>query len=175
MSTIVCTDPPWMYHGSQSKMGAAGNHYTCRDLEDIPSPMRFDPDIVYCWATCPRLDVAIEALRLWGLHYRGVAFVWVKTTKSGKVLSGIGVRPTHVKPTTEMVLVGSRQKTGRPVPLVKENIGQAVFAPRGVHSEKPQEVYNRIQELHGAGHTYIDMFARKPREGWIVWGDEIKT
>jgi N6-adenosine-specific RNA methylase IME4 len=173
MSTIVVTDPPWMYSGSQSKMGAAGNHYQCRDIADIPSPMQFDPDIVYCWATCPRLDIAIDALWLWGLHYRGVAFVWVKTRKDGTPLAGIGVRPTHVKPTTELVLVGSKKATGRPVPLMNENQAQVIMASRGRHSEKPQAVYDAIYRLHGAGHTYVDMFARKPRENWEVWGDEL--
>mgnify|MGYP003337491221 CR=1 FL=1 len=52
-------------------MGAAGNHYTCHGVADMPSPMQFDPDVVYCWATCPRLDVAVDALRYWGLTYRG--------------------------------------------------------------------------------------------------------
>lgn len=172
MGCVVVTDPPWLYHGSQTKMGAAGNHYTCSPVESIPSPMQFDPDIVYVWATCPRLDVAIDAIRHWGLHYRGAAFVWVKTRKDGAPLAGIGVRPTHVKPTTELVLVGAKKRTGRPLPLMNENQAQVIMSPRTGHSVKPQAVYDAIQALHGGTHRYVDMFARDPREGWEVWGDE---
>ncbi len=153
-------------------MGAAGNHYTCHGVADMPSPMQFDPDVVYCWATCPRLDVAVEALRYWGLTYRGVAFVWVKTRKDGVPLAGIGVRPTHVKPTTELVLVGSRKRTGRPLPLCNENQAQVILSPRGRHSEKPAAVYEAVSRLHGPEHRYVDMFARAERSGWEVWGDE---
>jgi N6-adenosine-specific RNA methylase IME4 len=47
-----------------------------------------------------------------------------------------------------------------------------VIAPVGEqHSEKPDEVYRRIERLYPG--PYLELFARKPRDGWTVWGNEI--
>ena len=48
---------------------------------------------------------------------------------------------------------------------------QVVIAPVTEHSEKPDEVYRRIERLYPAPR--LELFARKPREGWTVWGDEV--
>jgi N6-adenosine-specific RNA methylase IME4 len=45
------------------------------------------------------------------------------------------------------------------------------MAPVGAHSAKPDEAYSRMQRLYGG--PYLEMFARKPRDGWMAWGDEI--
>jgi hypothetical protein len=46
-----------------------------------------------------------------------------------------------------------------------------IMAPVGAHSEKPDEAYRRMQRLYGG--PYLELFARKKREGWTTWGDEI--
>ena len=40
------------------------------------------------------------------------------------------------------------------------------------HSEKPDEMYQLIERLSQG--PYIDLFARKERKGWDVWGNEIQ-
>lgn len=42
--------------------------------------------------------------------------------------------------------------------------------PRGRHSEKPDEFYDLVESLSPG--PYLEMYARKPREGWTVWGNE---
>jgi N6-adenosine-specific RNA methylase IME4 len=128
--------------------------------------------VLFLWAACPRLDAAIQCIERWGLHYRGVAFVWVKTRKDGGVIGAQGVRPSIVKPTTEMVLVASRVRTGRPMPLADESIAQVVLAPRREHSAKPDEVQSRIERMYPHARR-IELFARRLRQGWDAWGDEI--
>jgi N6-adenosine-specific RNA methylase IME4 len=45
------------------------------------------------------------------------------------------------------------------------------MAPRGRHSEKPEEVYNRIERL--VDGPYLELFARRERPGWTCLGHGI--
>lgn len=170
---VILVDPPWPYSGDPNKDQAAGKHYDLMTADQINSmPIRdimSKRSVVYMWATSPKLHLAMQAGAAWGLHYKGVAFVWVKTTKGGKIISGQGVRPTITKPTTEMVLAFSNVKNGRPLPILDESIGQVATAPRGAHSEKPGEFARRIEMLHG-NVSKLEMFARSERAGWDAWG-----
>jgi len=173
---LVYLDPPWAYWGSPDKDQAAGKHYNMMSYDELKAlPVRSliaDPGVVFMWATGPKLDEAVDLLRAWGFHYRGIAYVWVKTSNSGKVIEGQGVRPSFVKITTELVLIGSTEPRGRTLPILTESQGQVVFAPRGdEHSEKPEEVRYRIEELFGP-IPRIELFARRRYAGWDAWGLE---
>ena len=174
---VVLADPPWSYTGSQTKIGAAANHYptmTDSELErfslvtDVLAPR----GVLFMWATGPRLDFALHLIDVWGLTFRGVPFVWVKT-KNDRVtpIGAQGVRPSIVKPTTEFVLAASRVKTGRPMPLASESVRNVVMAPRQGHSRKPDEVQERIEVLYPEA-SKLEVFARRTRPGWDVWGNE---
>lgn len=173
---VILADPPWSHYGQQDKWGAAAKFY---DLMDDDAIMGLDvarlakrESVLFCWATCPRLDFAIDVVRSWGFHYRGVAFVWVKTRKDGVPIGARGVRPSIVKPTTEVVIAASMTKKGRPMPLASEKVAQVVLAPTGKHSQKPAGVHERIEELYPTAKR-IELFARERRNGWAVWGNEI--
>lgn len=175
---VVTADPPWMYYGSGTKDAAAAKHYQLMSddwLRDLPVKSRCKKNaICLVWATCPRLDAGVDLIRSWGFHFRGVAFVWVKTRQDGTIIHGQGVRPTVVKPTTEMVLVGSTSKTGRSVQILDEGMGQVVLAPRGEHSAKPPEVRARVERLFGPSVKRLELFARGPEvAGWDRFGNEI--
>lgn len=49
-----------------------------------------------------------------------------------------------------------------------------IEAPRGTHSEKPDEAYTALERLFGDVRR-IDLFARKQRPGWTAWGDEVNA
>lgn len=174
---IVYADPAWNYFGDPDKMAAAGKHYDLMSqadvcampIKDIMAPKA----ALFLWCTGPRMDLAFEALSSWGLHYRGVAFVWVKTRKDGKIIGAQGVAPTAVKPITEFVLIATTNKRGRPFPLLDFKVEQVVLAPRGRHSEKPAEVRSRIDRLYGADRKKIELFSRAPVDGWECSGYEI--
>jgi N6-adenosine-specific RNA methylase IME4 len=178
---IVLADPPWSYYGDPNKMAAAGKHYKLMSQEklfalDMKGLLR-DPKrgAFFIWATCPRLDFAIDAIRAWGLVYRGVAFNWVKTKKDGTPIGAQGVPPTSTKPTSELCLFATTQKRGRPFKLLSSKVKQTIFAPRTKkHSQKPPETRDRILELYG-DRPRIELFAREAPEGWAVWGDEAPT
>ena len=79
---IVLADPPWPHYGDPNKHAAAGKHYRLMSMEEIKAlPVRSlmaKKAALFLWATGPRLHYAIDAIRAWGLHYRGVVYIWVK-------------------------------------------------------------------------------------------------
>ena len=173
---VIYADPPWSYYGSGTKMGAAAKEYSLMsdqellDLDLVPRLLS-SRGVLFMWATSPRLDFAMKLIKHWGLTYRGIAFVWVKTRKDGTPIGAQGVRPSIVKPTTELVLAASRVKRGRPMPLASESVRQVILAPKRQHSRKPDEVAQRIEELYPNARR-LAMFAPTPRPGWGAWGNE---
>lgn len=172
---VVLLDPPWSYYGQQDKMGAAANHYpTMTDDELLAFPVKdllFKHSVVFMWVTAPRLDFAIDLLRAWGLSYRGVAFTWVKTRKDGTPIGAQGVRPSIVKPTAEFVLAASLTAKGRPMKLASESVRHVIMSPKSEHSRKPDDVHRAIEMLYPDA-SKIELFARRPMDGWAVWGNE---
>jgi N6-adenosine-specific RNA methylase IME4 len=67
----------------------------------------------------------------------------------------------------EAVLLATR---GAPLRLAGD-LHQVIIAPVGAHSEKPAETYRRIERLFPG--PYLELFGRKERENWMVWGNEI--
>jgi N6-adenosine-specific RNA methylase IME4 len=173
---VVLADPPWGYHGQQAKWGAAAKFYpTMTDEELLAFDMRgrfmSDRSILFMWATGPRLDFAIRCLDAWGLTYRGMAFVWVKTRGDGMPLGAQGVRPSIVKPTSELVLAASPVAKGRPLKLHDESIRQIIMAPRTEHSRKPDHGHEAFERMYPTA-SKIELFARRARPGWQVWGNQ---
>ena len=85
---VVLIDPPWSYTGSATKMGAAAKHYPLMSDQALldfrlPVDLLSPRGVMFMWATSPRLDFALRLIEGWGLTFRGVAFVWVKTKKDG--------------------------------------------------------------------------------------------
>jgi len=174
---VILADPPWSYYGDQAKWGAAAKFYRTmsdQDLLDFPlvSEALKPNGILFCWATSPRLDFALECIRNWGLVYRGIAFVWVKTKKDGTPIGAQGVRPSITKPLCEFVVAASRVAKGRPLPLRDEGVIQTVFAPKRQHSQKPDQVQDAIDRMYPEA-TKLELFARQRRPGWLSWGDEL--
>lgn len=192
---VIYADCPWSYYGSPNKMAAAGKHYsqmTDEALAKLPVLAKCRKRAVcFMWATSPRLDAAMALMNAWGFHFRGVAFVWVKTRQDGAIIGAQGVRPSIVKPTVELVLAGSEDagqedltefvlagstvRLGRPLPLLDEGVAQVVTAPRGRHSAKPEEVRTRIDRLYG-GLPKLELFARgAPVGDWDRFGNEMES
>jgi N6-adenosine-specific RNA methylase IME4 len=98
-------------------------------------------------------------LRQWGFEYRSCA-VWVKD----KIGMGYWFRQQH-----ELLLVGSRGDMPPPPPEMRAS--SVIQADRGEHSAKPEEVHALIERAYPT-LPKVEMFARKPRDGWHVWGNQ---
>ena len=177
MYDVIYADPPWNYPQQRpGGMNNAADHYDVMSLEDIAALPEWEllnkPGVVFMWTTSPLLEESMELGKMLGLHYRGIEFVWVKTKKDGSPMGAAGVRPSIVKPLTELVLGFSNKRTGRPLPLSSESVVQTVFAPKREHSRKPDEVAERIESLYPSA-SKLEMFARTTRPGWDVFGNEV--
>jgi N6-adenosine-specific RNA methylase IME4 len=172
---IVYADPPWFYYGSQIKDAAAAKHYPLMNQEELAGlrvrSIMNKRAALFMWCTGPRLNFALDLVESWGLHYRGIAYVWVKVNRRGEVIRGQGVPPTFTKPTTEFILAATTMPTGRPFPLLDLGQGQVVLEPRGEHSRKPVTFRRLIEQLCG-DRPRIELFARQSSPGWDVWGPE---
>jgi N6-adenosine-specific RNA methylase IME4 len=163
--------------GDPNKNAAAGKHYALMSESELRAlPIRdlfAGQGALFVWATCPRLDLAIRMIESWGLYYRGVAFVWVKVRQDGGLIHGQGIPPTATKPTSELCLLATTCKRGRPHPLLDAAVPQVVLSPRGAHSQKPTVIYELIDRLYGPHVTKLELFARQRRAGWLAWGDQL--
>lgn len=173
---VILADPPWLYSGSPSKWGAAGKEYAClsyNELRTLPLPSLLAvPSCLFMWTTSAKMEEALQLLRDWGLYYRGITFVWVKTKHDGTPIAAQGVRPSIVKPITEFVIAGSTAPSGRPLKLCDEGVVQTIFAPKQEHSRKPDDVHQRLDRMYPA-NSKIELFARRNYPGWDVWGLEV--
>jgi N6-adenosine-specific RNA methylase IME4 len=136
--------------------------YPTMSLEEIAAldvaSLAADDAHLYLWTTNCYLHDLEGRVRAWGFRY-STTLVWAKKPQ------GVGLGDTF-RLTTEFVLScrrGSLQS--------RCIVPQTCFHwPRGRHSAKPQEFYGLAESVTPG--PYLDLFARAPREGWTVWGDE---
>lgn len=166
---VIYADPAWQYNNTGLN-GAAEHHYGTMPVEDIYNLPRninlcvADDAVLFLWATNPLLLEALECVRRWGFAYK-TNLVWVKT-ELDKPGVGWYVRGRH-----ELLLIATR---GSFTPLdehLSPPIGSVLEAPIQEHSRKPDAVYAIIERLY-PGCNYVELFARRAREGWAAWGDE---
>ena len=170
--SILLVDPPFRYVKEKGR-GVAENHYrTTSDeyLASLPVGSLATRDaLLFVWCSGATLDHAIALCSAWGFAYKTVAFVWIKTNRSGAPQSiALG---SYTRPGSEFVLLATRGRGSR---FVSERVDQVFHARRLAHSAKPPRVAEAIDRLvRGGDVKKIELFARgKPRDGWSAWGDE---
>jgi N6-adenosine-specific RNA methylase IME4 len=93
----------------------------------------------------------------WGFKYKGL-FVWVKP--------GLGTG-SYWRWSTEFLLLGVRGSCA----FADKSLSSWGQFGRGKHSEKPQEIRSMIESASPGKR--LELFGRKPADGWLVWGNEI--
>ncbi len=167
--TIVA-DPPWDYTLSRKRhaghgtiWGLADDHYKTMDFERIKrlNVERYADNNahLYLWVTNAFMEEGLELVRKWGFIQKTI-LTWVKPQM------GMG---RYYRNNTEHVLFAVKGS----LPPLRHNALTSFVAKRGKHSEKPQEFYDIVESMSPG--PYLELFARKPREGWTVWGDEVKA
>ena len=154
----IVIDPPWKLEGEYDPdyyRGAPG--YAQMSLEDI-SAMKIPADdncVLWLWTTNAYLRDSFDLLEGWGFQYKEL-LTW------GKNSIGTGV---WLRGQTEHCLLAVKGQ----VPWMLNGQSNLLIADKMGHSIKPEAFYTLVDSLcHGAK---LDMFARKPREGWEVWGN----
>jgi site-specific DNA-methyltransferase (adenine-specific) len=116
--------------------------------------------VLFLWTIQKWLPLSFELLHVWGFKYQRT-LTWDK--KNGMCLFGFHHR-------SEFVLFGYKGKLEM---YPRRKAIPTVFQAKSpFHSAKPDEFYKMIEIF---GSPRIDLFARKKREGWEVWGNEVES
>jgi N6-adenosine-specific RNA methylase IME4 len=163
---VLYADPPWRFEPWSRETGmdrAADNHYPTLQLSDVLDARSIAADdcVLFLWATVPMLPEALCLMERWGFCYKS-HFVWLKD----RIGTGYWNRNKH-----ELLLVGTRGDI--PAPAPGEQYASVIEAPLGEHSAKPPAFAEMIEEMY-PHLPAIELFARAPRLGWDVWGNEVE-
>lgn len=165
--TLMHADPAWRFgDGTTDPSRAIENQYPTLSLDEIKAlpvqDIAAKDCILFMWTTAPLLAESIEVLAAWGFQYKSCA-VWDKER------TGMGhyFRIQH-----ELLLIATRGSPGTPPDSLLE---PSVYREkRGKHSKKP-EWFRETIERYYPNAKRIELFARKARPGWTVWGDEVES
>jgi site-specific DNA-methyltransferase (adenine-specific) len=163
--------------------GAAAAHYmTMKDSEICKIPVAKwteENAVLFLWATWPKLKEALEVMESWGFKYV-TSIPWIKTVASTQNISrGVGFWSQGA---SEILMIGTKGKLARervPVIGLLENEPPQFYSPKTRHSEKPLELHDWIEAAFTSvkGEVQkvrmLELFARKPRDGWTTWGGEL--
>lgn len=167
---VVLADPPWQYDFAETNNRAIENQYPTMDVVEIAGyqdsagvaiqSVIAEDAVLFLWATSPKLREALVVMDGWGFEYVTQA-VWVKAS----IGMGYWFRQQH-----ETILVGRRGNVSPPGQEFRRS--SVIEAPRGDHSAKPVEAYERIEEMFPDGHR-LEVFGRTERPGWAVFGNQV--
>lgn len=186
--TTVVADPPWQYrdkvhaarvrgvkaaeygHGADKIRGRRGaeGYYPTMSVEEIcaladpPRTLAGFPIVdnahLYLWTTNAFIDQAHLVARSWGFEPRTI-LTWVKP--------GIGMG-YYFRNNTEHVIFAVRGH----LRTQRRNVPTAFHAPKSKrHSEKPEAFYDIVEAMSPG--PYLELFSRRSRAGWTVWGNEV--
>lgn len=172
--TIVA-DPPWHYEeqfASYSGMRRSGRPlpYPSMSVDAIAAlPIRdfADPDgcWLWLWATNRYLPSAFRLLDWWGFRYMATV-VWHKTGGCSPFSASYVSQITDAEFLVAAAL-------GRPTTADKLPSLVIERHRSGEHSQKPEMFLDLIEALGEAPR--LEMFSRRARLGWDVWGNESLT
>jgi len=113
---------------------------------------------LFLWTTNRYLPQAIPLAEFWGFEYRQL-LVWHK--RDGNL--GGSVAPNSA----EFVVVATK---GSPTRISKMPSSVISTAAPKRHSTKPECFLDYVEQVSPG--PYVELFARRHRLGWDVWGNE---
>ena len=171
---VIYADPAWEYVklNFYEKKGVNRKVYNRMNIDDIKelnvNSISDKDSLLFLWVTNPMFKKGLEVMDSWGFEFTTIAFVWIKTYKNGKEITGMG---RYTRSCVELCLLGKR---GIGVKRKHTNIPQIVYSNLEKHSKKPDEIIDRISKLFG-NVSRIELFARQRFKGWDSWGNEVPT
>lgn len=159
--SVIVIDPPWPYgtvYNPESRRVASP--YSEMGLDElgalnIPSA---DDCILWLWVTNAFMHDAFHLLEVWGFEPKAI-LTWDKQR------TGVGY---WLRGQTEHCILAVK---GDPQ-ITHSAQGTLLSAKAKGHSTKPDAFYQLVESL--CPGKKLEMFARRARNGWAVWGDEIK-
>ena len=180
MYSTILADPPWRYERRPPK--GAGNihkghvsvdvaeHYPTMTIDELcrlpVNDIAHRNSHLYLWTTNSFMAEAHTIARSWRFDIKTI-ITWVKVKKqSSEPSMKCGY---YYRSATEHILFcvkGSLKLRGKCHPT-------AFLHERLPHSQKPDYVYDLIEQQ--SPPDYCELFARRSRDGWHQWGNEIES
>jgi N6-adenosine-specific RNA methylase IME4 len=182
-------DPPWPYKSPRAVVGNGGRggqngraaeiiqadvlaHYKVMTVDDIKrlpvEAMAAANSHLYLWTTNSFMVEAHEVARAWGFKPKTI-LTWAKV-KIGKEQPEASMKTGHwYRSATEHIIFAVRGKQK----LLGPAAPTLYFHRRLPHSVKPDMFYDLIEKQSPG--PYLELFARRVRDGWDGWGDEIES
>lgn len=173
----IVADPPWHYgpgypapkNRPNCNPGVAKPMpyptMTAQEIAALPVAGCAAPDCdLYLWTTQKYLPDAFSVMQAWGFRYCQT-LTWCKAPR------GLGQGGLFC-PTTEFLLLGRK---GR-MPKGKRRIDSTwwqVKRPHNSHSTKPEFFQDMVETVSDGPR--LELFARRSRPGWTVWGNEVEA
>ncbi len=169
----ILADPPWQFVNRTGKVAPEHRRlgrYGTLDLAAIarlPVAAHAAPTAhLYLWVPNALLPDGLSVMRAWGFAYKS-NIVWHKIRKDGGP-DGRGVG-FYFRNVTELLLFGVRGPHARTGAAGRTQVNFIATRKRE-HSRKPDEQYPLIERCSPG--PYLELFARGPRAGWTVWGNQ---
>jgi N6-adenosine-specific RNA methylase IME4 len=169
----VLADPPWQFQNRTGKMAPEHKRLqryptmSLQEIKDLPvEAIVADTAHLYLWVPNALLAEGMQVMEHWGFTYK-TNLIWYKVRKDGGPdRRGVGF---YFRNVTEIILFGVRGKNARTLQpgRTQENI---ISSRKREHSRKPDEQYELIEACSSGPR--IELFARGPRNGWFVWGNQ---
>ena len=170
---IIYADPPWEYRDK----ALAGNRGACckyktmsiKEMCSIPVKNILNKHcFLFIWVTMPVLNECFKVINAWGFIYKTCAFTWIKTNSvnDNTLFCGMG---NWTRANSELCLLATKGKPKR----ISASVHSVVIESILKHSQKPDEVRQRIIRLVGKDKSKIELFARRKIVGWDSWGEEL--
>jgi len=157
---VIVVDPPWDYGTKYDPEGHRGTApYPTMSMEDIKKielPTS-ESCVLWLWTTNTFLLEMKELIREWGFEAKTI-LTW------DKQMIGVGY---YLRNITEHCILCFK---GKPY-FNNKKWSTLISEKRTTHSTKPEIFYKMVDEIC-AGRK-LDYFARKKRDGWDVYGDEV--
>lgn len=171
---VIIADPPWSYQNSGAR-GVAADQYNTMTIDDICAlpvgELADENSVLLLWATNPLLPEALRVCDAWGFKYV-TKFPWVKLVGTPQInfFGDWEYKPNFgvgfwVRGCSEDVLICKR---GQAKPPEYDFVG--ILSENFYHSRKPDNLYEYAESMPG---PYLEMFARRQRPGWDVFGNQV--
>ena len=122
---------------------------------------------LYLWTINRYVHEAYDVARAWGFE-PSTLLTWAKKPMGGGLGGAFGISSEFILFARRGSLKAKTRITGTHFNWKREYVNGAP-----AHSRKPKAFFEMVEKVSPG--PYAELFARRPREGWAVWGNEVET